>query len=241
MNNFSFNRLSLFAKSEIGSNRKQMLLFAGISVAVFMVINYFNYIASGETVEFSGAVVASWMFICGSVAINTSRAFQKYYHKGYASAALMLPVSQSEKFTFALVYNMLFVPFFLIVVGYAISLIWSMGCDAENIFFGFREEIVITVFSALSTLSFFFFGAVFFRRNQFGMTLLALTCIGAAIVYGVYLMVTIFDLYDLPHWMASLDIDEIYWKYIQIGWNAVMLSAMCLLAWCRFRKLQITK
>lgn len=61
MNNFSFNRLGMYAKSEIMSNRKKLLLFVGCAIGVFMVAHYFNYIGKGTVTNFEGAKIFSWI------------------------------------------------------------------------------------------------------------------------------------------------------------------------------------
>lgn len=251
MNNFSFNRLGMYAKSEIMSNRKKLLLFVGCAIGVFMVAHYFNYIGRGAVTNFEGAKIFSWIFIGVSSMGYASGAFKKYFSKGYASAALMLPVSKSEKFTYAALMNMVAVPLVLALIGYSIHTLWALVCGFENSFIdidGALQTPVMIVVSAMLSMAYFFLGAVFFRRNQFALTLLAMACISTVLVYTLYIMNELgVDFKSFGMWINNLlngypeESAQQFLEYAAIVWNSICLVVVMFFSWRCFRKLQITK
>lgn len=257
MNNFSFKRLGQYAKAEMCSNRKMIYLLLSSALAYFMIVFYINHLATNSDVlvgsmrSIIGPIGFSWAAVVIFTIVFTSTSFRNYFNKGYNSAAIMLPVSQAEKFVFTLVLYTFVVPITLIIIGYLTSLGWSAAYGLDNPFFtliNYKGTGLTIIISAVSSLSCFFFGGVFFRRNQFLLTMLCSAIFSLSVAYIIYLLNLVgVDFDGLGYWFAGLfskydpeTILEIM-QYISAGFNLIVIAMFWTLSWMRFRKLQITK
>lgn len=256
MNNFSFKRLGQYAKAEMCCNRKMIYLLMSSALAYFMIVFYINYLATnsdalvGSMRSIDIPIGFSWAAIVIFTGVFISTSFRNYFNKGYNSAAIMLPVSQAEKFVFSLVLYTFVVPITLIIIGYLASLGWSTAYGLDNPFFIIINSngTGLTVVSSISSLSCFFFGGVFFRRNQFLLTMLCSVIFALSIAYIIYLLnLAGVDFEGLVYWFTGLfskydpeTILEIM-QYISAGFNLIVIAMFWTLSWMRFRKLQITK
>lgn len=253
MNNFSIKRLGLYARAELCSNRKQLIMFSAGAFSFFMMVFYTSYLWTNpdsryEHVNyFVNAIGASWLTLLIFSLVNISTAFKKYFDKGSATATLMLPVAPREKFAFALLFYVVVVPIVLVAMAYLVSLVWSVGCGVENRFFPMDEGFTVFGFS-YTPLFMFFLGAIFFRRNQFFWTMLSIFSIGVVIGYSIYLLNHMgLGFSAAAYWLRDIVIKydgEQLLQFFRIAshvFNVALSLAFCIFAWRKFRKLQITK
>lgn len=261
MNNFSIRRLALYAKAELCSNRKMLLILMSSAVAYFMIIFYINHLSmpqifvDGE-IKSRYSIATALGFCWGAIMIFSvvyiSTAFKPYLKKDSASTYLMLPVSQSEKFGFALVFHSVVVPVLLTILGFLVCAGWALANDVSNDFFSFSfgslMPFISAIVSILSTLSLFFLGAIFFRRNHFFLTLLSLACASMVFSYIIYVVSLLgFDFEWLSVWLSDMftnDEAESAIRFFFVGsvsFNTLVAIVCWCLSWSLFRKLQITK
>lgn len=251
MNDFSFSRFCKYAKAELCSNRKFLLLLAGSAATYFLIVHYFGYLANKDsgTMQFTVTIIFSWLAISIFSIVLISKAFSKYYNKGYATSTIMMPVAQSEKFLYVMAFYYIIAPVTLIGIAYIINLMWSMGCSIDNQFlllhFDIIDARVISVF--ITQLSIFLFGAIFFRRNQFFLTALSSIFITLVIGYLIYILVVTGVLPSLQQWaleqMKNYSDDEIHTINILTTTCISVMATIVLISttWRLFRKVQITK
>lgn len=269
MNNFSFSRFVTYSKSELVSNRRMLLVLLGSVFAFFMITFYFNHLGQPSSIyhmedgasepiitkyyELNTPYILSWVGTLIFCMVFVSTAFKKYFQKGYASASLMLPVAQSEKFAFALIFNNIIVPLVLVGLASAVAYGWAMAYDIEWLFINIPPRAFFD--AAMGTciyMSMFFYGSIFFRRNQFLYTLLSLFAISTVLGYMGYLFMEWMiwwqpDLTWLKDWLKDIfkgwSNDEVISMVRTVGEVVGVLFFMFMwrLSWVRFRKLQITK
>lgn len=262
--NFSWKRFGLLVRSEMAGERRGLLLKLG-GFVVFCVIMYMLWnikvIFGSSVVDHNnglGYVIPRLFVAMGMgfiVYFNLSGSFKRFFSRGKASAALMLPAAQSEKFLYAVLLNLIVVPVVLIVIAVLNDMLWAhlLGfrniCQAISMYSehvyspeqavlfssGFNVANVISTFSGMA---FFFLGAVVFRRNQFLLTLLVNFVL--TIPYLIYMQVAGFNnpqsMVDLFHWMGT---DSGIWAIVGMG--TLFTLIWMYIAWRRFSTLQITK
>lgn len=251
MNNFSFKRFGLYAKAEVCSRRKFLLMLAGSAAAYFLIIHYITYLNFKEEpwMNFEGPTVMSWIAIAVFSMVFISTAFKQYFHKGYSIATMTLPVAQSEKFLFILAFYYVAVPLILVALGSLISLIWSSGCSLDYLFFTVDGSVAtMIVCQFITQLSIFLLGALFFRRNPFFLTLLTLACVGLLFGYATYIVNDTWGLMDkFGIWLQTqwrgCDQQTVLssYKWLSVGFNLIATTVLWVITWRFFRKVQITK
>lgn len=264
-NSFSFDRFWLYAKAELMSSRRLMLLLLGCMEGLFMLIYYLNHISESGTYvqgvpfhETTTPVMFVWLSIAIISMFNISMSFRNYFHKGYANATIMQPVAQSEKFTFSLIVNSFVVPIALILLGALTNWIWTSGYGIDFNFIvtspdDFWRCMLIYSLIGLFSLSIYFLGAVLLRRYQFIFTIIAVNIIGISLFLLGYwtnqlfpnFFVTIIDSLSycsnemIQIFGRDTVMDLVYWGSVLCLITAT--GIVWLIAWKRFRKLQITK
>lgn len=261
--NFSWSRLGRFAASELMCERRNLLLklggFVAFCVVMYMLWNI-KVIFGGGSVDNNDGLgyVAPRLFVAMGmgfiVYFNLSGSFKRYFSRGRASSAFMLPVAVSEKFLYATLLNVIVVPVVLIGIALLNDLLWAQVLGFENIctvvsrwwderiiFVTDRITGLFLVSNIVSTFSgmvFFLAGAVVFRRNQFLFTLLVNFVLSVPIfvlTQGVF-TTSPESMRDFLSWMAS---DAGGWVMLSSG---VFFGILWMyIAWRRFSTLQITK
>lgn len=261
---FSWKRFGWLVQSEMAGERRGLLLKLG-GFVVFCVVMYMLWnikvIFGGGTIGHNGGLgyVAPRFFVAIGmgfiVYFNLSGSFKRFFSRGNASAAFMLPAAKSEKFLYASLLNLVVVPVVLIVIAVLNDMLWAhlLGfrniCQAISMYSeqiyspeqavlfssGFNAANIISTFSGMA---FFLLGAVVFRRHQFLLTLLVNFVL--TIPYLIYMQVAGFNnpqsMVDLFRWMGT---DSGIWTIAGMG---VLFALLWLyIAWRRFSTLQITK
>ena len=261
---FSWKRFGLFVRAELSGECRSLLLKLG-GFVVFCIVMYMLWnvkvIFGGGQVGYNGGLsyVTSRFFVLVGmgfiVYFNLSGSFKRYFSKGRASAALMLPAARSEKFLYALLLNLVAIPLVLIALALLNDVMWAglLGfdniCRALSSFFARvhtpAEEMLISAWSVTANLvstfsgmAFFFLGAVVFRRYHFLLTVLASFILSIpSFVYVQYTAMT-----D-PVIMR----DFILWLGSDAGVGTIMACGgfftflWIFVAWRRFSTLQITR
>ena len=264
-NKFSLKRYWLYSRAELMSNRRLYLLLMG---GIFAMLNIFYYLPNiGETkIKYSESsdwvvyhnastpVINSWFFLALFVLVFTSLAFRNYFNKGYSVATMMLPASKLEKFVFAAKFHLFIVPAILLGIGSLVNWMWTASWDMPFNFFimGAPFRIFFDVaLGVLFTLSLYFIGAVLFRRLHFLFTLLSLWGISFVTGWIGYYMAKLINfelfLHRLQIWANRIVLE--YGEEVVVslfrgtleGLGILIISGMFLIAWRRYRKLQITK
>lgn len=262
--NFSWKRFGLLVRAELAGERRNLLLklggFVVFCLVIYMLWNIQVIFGSGEIHEGGGMgyvlprlfVVMAMGFI---VYFNLSGSFKRFFSRGKASAAFMLPAAKSEKFLYASLLNLIVVPVVLIAIAVLNDMLWAYLLGFDNIcqvISMFSEKIytpeqavlfssgfnAANVISTLSGMAFFLLGAVIFRRHQFLLTLLVNFVL--TIPYLIYIQVAVNNnpqsMTELFQWMGT---DSGVGTIIGLG---VFFTLLWLyVAWRRFSTLQITK
>lgn len=262
--NFSWKRFGLLVRSEMAGERRGLLLKLG-GFVVFCVVMYMLWnikvIFGGGTVEYNGGLgyVAPRLFIAIGmgfiVYFNLSGSFKRFFSRGKASAALMLPAAGSEKFLYASLLNLIVVPVVLIAIAVLNDMLWAhlLGfkniCQAISMYseqISSPEQAVLfssgfnfaNVISTFSGMAFFFLGAVVFRRHQFLLTLLVNFVL--TIPYLIYLQIVVLnDPQSMTERFLWMNTDTGIWTIA--GSGALFTLLWIFVAWRRFSTLQITK
>lgn len=262
--NFSWKRFGLLVRSEMAGERRGLLLKLG-GFVVFCVVMYMLWnikvIFGGGVIEYNGGlgyVAPRFFVIVGMgfiVYFNLSGSFKRFFSRGKAPAAFMLPAAKSEKFLYASLLNLIVVPVILIAIALLNDMLWAYLLGFDNIcqaiaIFGEKiyspEQAVLfstgfnfaNIISTLSGMAFFLLGAVVFRRHQFLLTLLVNFVL--TIPYLIYMQVKVMNnpqsMTDLFLWMGT---DSGIWTIAAMG--ALFTLLWIFVAWRRFSTLQITK
>lgn len=254
MNSFSIKRFGMYAKSEIISRRRILLLWLVASFGLFMAAFYINHLSmpklilNGEYDWVMGYSLAapysfSWLFIIGISVVYISIAFKNYFNKLHSTFALVLPASQSEKFIFAALFYTVISPITLFLIASAISAMWAWAYDLPFGFFDLSDcrtfiDVVIALYAFMLA---FFYGAVRFRKYQLLFTLISLFVIGMFISYVGYIFHKFdLDLAYIQEWVKQFDRESVRCVIRAILEILGLLTSATLLfmTWCRFRKLQ---
>lgn len=260
---FSWKRFGRLVRAELRAERRTLRLKVG-SFVVFCMAMYMLWnirvifgLSDGGSDEGVGYVAPRFcvaMAMGFIVYFNLSGSFKRYFSKGKAAAAFMLPAAKSEKFLYALLLNLLAVPIALIVIAVLNDILWACLLGFENVcdLLGrwWNEKVylitdritglflIANIVSTLSGMVFFLAGAVVFRRHQFLLTLLANFVLSIPVfVYTQVAFLTNPDsVRDWLSWMAG---DAGSWAILGSG---VFFTLLWLyVAWRRFSTLQITR
>lgn len=255
--NFSIHRLVMFAKSEIMSQKRIWLLWWGTIALVMLVLYIYDAYGSStfsiydpDTARFRvpfgqiRGTIASMSILVTVVLI--SRAFGSYMQPQSASRILMLPVSKAEQFTFIAVFYFILVPLILFVTQLVIDLCFAIYFKQPNLlqavfsstYDNYTYHQVLSNLRGLLTYSIFLYGAIFFRRNHFVMTCLAIFCIGmllffASIAAGRVIIQNASAASFVATWFNG--------KIFIISSTVAVVVLMFVLAYRRFINFQITK
>lgn len=191
---FSSRRLLFLIRRDVFLSGRSIVI---ISITLFLVIvvisiinNFSRHSGFSHFLNFSVT-----LFIAGY--IMAARAFIDIHDKSRAYEWFMLPASILEKFLTRLIITSL---------GWAVlfTIIYSVaslfGETMNLIIFGYRhvlfnpfsERVLLAVLQYLITQSVFLFGAVYFRKNHFIKTLLAILIVGIGFLLVCLLVWRIF-------------------------------------------------
>lgn len=254
MNSFSIKRFGMYAKSEIISRRRILLLWLVASFGLFMAAFYLNHLSmptlvfDGESDWVQGYSLSapysfSWLFIIGISVVYISIAFKNYFNKLHSTFALVLPVSQSEKFIFTALFYTVISPITLFLIASAISAMWAWAYDLPFGFFDPSDcrtflDVAIALYAFMVA---FFYGAVRFRKYQLLFTLISLFVIGMFISYVGYILDKLdLDLTYMQEWINQFDSEYVICVVRTICEILGILTSAALLfmTWRRFRRLQ---
>lgn len=247
-----------FAAAELKSERRILGLKLGGFFA-FCAIMYLLWnlnLLSGapagdlEEMRYVGPRIIVGIALFFLLYFNQSGSFKRYFSRGKASAALMLPVSKAEKFTYAALLNLLVIPAVLIVFALANDAIWSgmLGVDSVCAWFGpilrrtIQEQPVSQWFGIGYGLSFFsglvsfFLGGIFFRRHQFLLTWVAQFVLSIP----MFMILNVINMQNIRSFSDSWMLDDELGVWMLV-WSVVWIVGLMWWAWRRFANLQITK
>lgn len=242
-NQFSLKRLCHYAKADMVTNRRKYLLSLALVATVAMVLHYISYISTQDTIIYTNGQMTSngvnftntygyiVFFLVAIITFYISKSFNRFYNKGYASANLMLPVSNAEKFTYISVWNLLIYPVTLTFVAWLVAQGWAWSLNLENnlIYFINILNIPISTFisKVIATLILLilipFVGSIIFRRMQYLFTLI--------ISITLFILVMSFE--------SNI---KIFQFLIENTWTIFIIEIIMLgFVYWRFKRLQITK
>lgn len=189
---FSIQRFGLLLKSEIDRNRKEILIFIGLILGLYLIspINDGTFSTDSFTAYIGFATLALPFVL-----------YKNLFHNTKGLAWGMLPASQTEKFLVLFVICTLAVPIGMLVFAWFVSLIGLGLTGRPEMMFDFWR-----LFTSHSRLGFFdsyiweiigmqsiaIWGVCFFKSGKFWKTVLASMCAGLALVivvsiYGIRL------------------------------------------------------
>lgn len=242
-NSFSIKRLWAFSCAEIGAQRRSLTInfatFIGAAILIYLAPILFSGFGSATPIELVGSHNTTLLIITVYMIIYAASIFVKYHRGREASAAMLLPVSKGEKFTYALLFSLVAIPLVLSVLDFAIfylmSFVLGLGSQVSywSGFSAIENMTVVNYLAELAYLSTFFLGAAIFRRRQLLYTILSQVVIAmiAGLSLAFYLKVT-HTTQDF--WFMNPDA---WWFHCLAG--TLFLVSMISLAWWRFKKLQI--
>lgn len=261
--NFSCKRFGLLAQAELSGERRSLLLRLG-GFLVFCCVMYMLWNikvifggASVEDVEGVGYVAPRFFVFIGLLFViyfNLSGSFKHFFSRGNAPASFMLPASQSEKFLYAALLNLVVIPVVLIGIVLLNDMLWAhlLGFDhicrdistlSEKIYTSEQAVlfstgfVVANIVSIFSGMAFFLAGSVVFRRNQFLLTLLVNFLLSIPYFIPTHMVGTNpQSMKDIFLWLGS---DAGIWTTAGLGVFFTLLWMY--VAWRRFSTLQITK
>lgn len=247
-NKFTFNRLGQFACAESKANKGQLKTLLGLVIGV-IVIYIFSCISQypqSKQYDFEGPLGGSIAAVMVTTMILTSAAFKNYFSKSKSSQTIMTPATKSEKFAYHYLLNVIVFPLAACIAVAIIYFGFSLSLDAkidwpENIF----NTLSYTALSIISTLSIFLFGAIFFRRQQFLLTLLSLGGIIIALAMLVMLTEDWFVWESLGQMIHNMFVNyttnQIEYILTLVGqaFLVIVTTVMTWLTWRKFKKHQI--
>ncbi len=173
---FSIHRLYLLSRRQVFSNGKSLLIaFGGVTgflLIISLLVAYFNPAAlNGLTILYFIT-----MFIGGY--IFTSNIFNEMHQVQKSYSFLTLPVSINERLANAWLLTGIIFPFLSLLVMAAMvllaNLIMNFTVDLEPFQSVFSHNSLKIIKIYCITQSIFLLGAVYFRKNNFLKTLLAI-------------------------------------------------------------------
>lgn len=179
-NNFSINRLHHFVLRQLTLNTYPALIAYGAVFGLLLIISLLTaYFNAGHIDNLKGLYLT--VFMAGGF-IFTSMIFSEMHTPQKSYAYLTLPVSASEKLIGSWLLSS---PVFIVVFSVSIFIIGLIsGAVANRPQFSmelFDHDYFIVVAVYLVTQTIFFLGAVYFRKNNFLKTLLALFALAAVL------------------------------------------------------------
>lgn len=242
-NSFSIKRLWAFSCAEIGAQRRALIInFAVLSglMILFYLISFSTNMISPiefEPLKFEGTHRICIFMISISMIVYVAGIFIKYHRGREASAAMLLPISKGEKFTYALLFSMMAVPLALCLIDFVIfhmmSFVWGVSSEVRYLGWQYTTagSLINASIGSVAIMSTFFLGAVIFRRRQLLYTIITQATISISFVLSMiaYYNITGSNGWDFPN------------SALWIRWSlfAVFTALMIFLAWWRFKKLQI--
>lgn len=243
-NSFSIKRFLAFSCAEIGAQRRSLIIkfttLIGAAILIYLAPIILSGFGSASLVGFVGSHNSTLLMITIYIVIYIASIFVKYHGSRQASAAMLLPVSKSEKFTYALLVSLVAMPLALSVLDFAIFYLMAflLGIGSQVSYWsGFNaiENMTLTNYIAgLAYLSTFFLGAAIFRRRQLLYTLLSQVAISIAVTISLISYIKITHTTQDFWFMNNPDA---WWFHFLVG--TFFLVSMISLAWWRFKKLQI--
>lgn len=240
-NNFSIARLLNLAKLNFVIERRTLLVIA-LSLVGFMLLPYLMKLIHMSGASFRTDICAESSFPVIAVLwlIGISSSFRPYVSRSKASAALMLPVTNGEKFLLIFVRTLIVNVMAMVAIGIAIQLLWSVAMGVPMSwsiwFYSSASNWMREVMMACFIHSFYLLGATIFRRNAFVYTSLCGLGVLMLVLMGI----------GMYHFMLSIQphndfVISTTFKIMLYMIAIVSTFTMWWLSWRRFTKLQLKK
>lgn len=250
-NYFSIHRLYLLSRRQVFSNGKSLIIafggVAGFLLIISLLVAYFNPTAlTGLT-----ALYFTSMFIGGY--IFTSHIFNEMHQiqKGYNF--LTLPVSIHERLANAWLLTGIFFPALSLLVMAAMvflaNLIMNFTVDVAPFQSVFSHNSFVLIRIYIITQTIFLFGSVYFRKNNFLKTLLAIILISIVLnMYAGLLGWGLFNSMDMEGMAMDMNqlppaMSQLLEKYIpnisKFAFNYLTLPFFLLLTWFGLKERQV--
>lgn len=236
-NSFSFQRFYALAKLNFATERRTIIA-VGLSFVGFMMLRYIwplmlNAVTLTD-IDAAKCAAPSIAIIFGIAIVATSVSFRKYFKRSSASAAIMLPATNAEKFAAIFVRTLIVNIAVLFALSAIIYLAWAtaLGQPFRWAPWGVTGYWQYTVAAICMVHAILLFGATIFRRNALLYTLLSL--IGLAFIFS-----SIISPFLQKSLFINLDMELV--KTIFIATQAVIAAGLWIWSYIRFTKIQITK
>lgn len=233
-NILSPQRLLYLLKRDILSNINTALIAFGALTAVIYLISAIMAYNNAPSGQLYFSLFTNILFAGGFIV--TSMIFKEIHKKETAQNYLLLPASNFEKFISRLLIST--IGFALITVA-GVSLIsyLSEGVNLlifkrHNVFFNpFTKTVWVLIAHYIVAQSFFFLGAVFFRKFHFIKTIniIFLIQISLSIITVLFIRIIFFDFFE-----GFFGLNEVS---IQIQWNALKINPETVRIWVNTGKI----
>lgn len=240
-NSFSFNRIALLSKLYLATNRRILTIMGSITVGILMLYYIMPFMFSlifSHTINIDAAACAqsSLYILAVMFVVGISTSMTPYFKPRGASASLMLPATNAEKFLLIFVRTLIVNIVILVATSVVVNTLWSLALGQSidwGVWFSFTLDGWIKEISLLCLLhSLFLFGATLFRRNALLYTILFLLAIMFVIgIVGTLIAVT------LRTDMLSIEVAETITRYFLYA----LTVGLWYFSWRRFTKIQIAK
>jgi hypothetical protein len=194
---FDFNRMINLIKRDILINKKSLLY--GFLTIIFVVgLNGIGAINAGST-----AFIACIMTI-----LVGAYAFVGYTKPALRANNILLPATVQEKYFSNLVFAFILLPIYIMiattigtVLRNIIAILLQGGVNHYSLFFGIKEIFtdwnIDAILSTLFSMSIFFFGSLFFKKNRILMTAVSFFVFFA--IFGIIFVLIHYMIYSNNH------------------------------------------
>jgi hypothetical protein len=170
---FNFNRMINLIKRIIVINKKS-LLYGFLTIIFVVALNCIGFVNAGSTA----------FIVCMMTIIVGVYAFEGYTKPALRANNILLPATVQEKYFANLVFAFIILPIYIMiavtigtVLRNIITILLQGGAYHYSLFFGIKELFtdwnIDAVLSALFSMSIFFFGSLFFKKNRIVMTIVS--------------------------------------------------------------------
>ena len=201
INQFSWQRLGLFIKSDLVMNASKIFTF-GLTIFVILFIYGLISLNGLRADNFHSGAFALLLFFGGLWL--TSRAFADLHDQERSRNFLLLPASNLEKLLGRLLLTAFGYVVGIILIFYIVSLLvagftWLVLGETTVIFQPIHKNIIHSFVNYILLQSMFFLGSICFKSSNFNKTILCLCGLALgvflvdAITFGVFLRANFLD------------------------------------------------
>jgi hypothetical protein len=238
-NQFNTNRMFNFIRRQSVLNSGPLMISAGAVFGVLFVISLLVAHFAPESIPGLTRLYLYSLFLCGLV--FTSKIFAELHNPLKSYAYVTLPVSTSEKILGSWLLSS---PVFSILFFLLSSCLYLIACIAGNRMDFYFRIFDLTALKAIATFmvvqSFFFLGAVYFRKNNFMKTLFTLFLIVIVIsICCSFLMWTLWSRQRPTEFHTSIDLTESPWGLISCTFWSILGPLMILISYYKLKEKQV--